>query len=718
MRGVVLDPSPSEFLSRRGTANVVPVSCELLADLETPISAYLRLRDLPSSFLLESVEGSAQVARFSVLGGDPRLVLESDGRTVRVTGPAGTVTEPGDPLPGDPLPSDPLRVVQGYLQRYRAEPSPGLPPFIGGFLGFFGYDTVRLWERLPARPPDDLGLPVFRLALMDTVVVFDHRRHTLRIVANAFLDQGAEAAYREAAERIATMVARLRAPRPDVPPAPALRLEARPNMTPAAYCAAVERAKEYIRAGDIFQVILAQRFAVPVPGLDPLAVYRALRLVNPSPYMFLLEAGEATLVGSSPERLVRLEEGRVEMRPLAGTRRRGRDAAEDQALGEALLADPKERAEHVMLVDLTRNDVGRISRYGSVAVTELMAIERYSHVMHLVSHVVGDLAPGRGPWDVFQAVFPHGTVSGAPKVRAMEIIDELEPVGGGLTPGRRVRRPRGAQPGHHHPDGRRPRGDGLRPGRGRSGRGLRPRAGARGVRGQGAGRHDRHRAREPVMRAGDHGEARMVLVVDNYDSFTYNLVQYLGELGATPVVYRNDRISVAEVEALAPAAIVVSPGPGTPAQAGVSNALIRAMTGRRPLLGVCLGHQCIGEVFGERSDARPRRSTARRPGPPRQARSHGFPNRWRRPLPLLVVPGGPPGLPGGLRLDRGRPDHGAPPPPGADRRRPVPPGVDPHHGREGPPPELPRRRRPRGRGRRRPSLPGNEWRRGPGHSER
>jgi anthranilate synthase component 1 len=290
---------------------------------------------------------------------------------------------------------------------------------------------VRLWERLPNRPPDDLHLPVFRLGLMDTVVVFDHRHHTLRVVANAVLDDGAETAYRRARERIAAWLERLERPRPAIPPAPALTIEPRAYTTPAAYCAAVERAQEYIRAGDIFQVILSQRFAAPVPGLDPLAIYRALRRLNPSPYMFLLDVGAGWLAGASPERLVRLEQGRVDMRPLAGTRRRGVTAEEDEALAAELLADPKERAEHVMLVDLTRNDLGRVSRYGSVRVTELMAIERYSHVMHLVSHVGGALAPGRDAWDTLQAVFPHGTVSGAPKVRAMEIIDELEPVARG-----------------------------------------------------------------------------------------------------------------------------------------------------------------------------------------------------------------------------------------------------------------------------------------------
>jgi anthranilate synthase component 1 len=328
----------------------------------------------------------------------------------------------------------PLETLARHLGRYRSARDPELPPLTGGFLGYFSYDAVRLWERLPDRPPDDLCLPVFRLALMDTVVAFDHRRHTMRIVANAFLDEdgGAESAEARARERIDQVLERLRSPRPAEPPAVPAALAPRSNWTPEAYCAAVERAQEHIRAGDIYQVILSQRFATPVPGLDPLAIYRALRVVNPSPYMFLLDAGDgATLVGSSPERLVRLEDGRIEMRPLAGTRLRGRDRDEDEAQARALLADPKERAEHVMLVDLTRNDVGRVARYGSVRVSELLTIERYSHVMHLVSHVEGALAPGRSPWEVLQAVFPHGTVSGAPKVRAMEIIDSLEPVARG-----------------------------------------------------------------------------------------------------------------------------------------------------------------------------------------------------------------------------------------------------------------------------------------------
>jgi anthranilate synthase component 1 len=424
MPGLTLEPSQREFMSFRGEANVVPVSCELSADLETPISAYLRLLDLPGSFLFESVEGGSQVARFSVLGANPRLTIESDGGPARVLDRDGRIIEVGPPL----------EVVRRHLARHRAAPRADLPPMVCGFVGYLGYDAVRLWERLPNRPSDDLGLPVLRLSLMDTVVVFDHRHHTLRVIASAFLDDGAETAYREARERIGALAERLGRPRPAVPPPAADRagpIEPRADTTPEAYCAAVERAQEYIRAGDIYQVILSQRFAAPVPGLDPLAVYRALRRLNPSPYMFLLDAGRAWLAGASPERLVRLEHGRLDMRPLAGTRRRGATPAEDDRLAAELSADPKERAEHVMLVDLTRNDVGRVSRYGSVRVAELMAIERYSHVMHLVSHVEGELATDRGAWDVLQAVFPHGTVSGAPKVRAMEIIDELEPAARG-----------------------------------------------------------------------------------------------------------------------------------------------------------------------------------------------------------------------------------------------------------------------------------------------
>ena len=364
MSTVVLEPGARAFADRARPAegvNVVPVSCELLADLETPISAYLRLRDLPASFLLESVEGGAQVARFSVLGGNPRLVLDSDGTTARMTDARGTRAEAGHPL----------EVARALVGRYRAAPDPALPPFVGGFLGYFGYDTVRLWERLPDRPPDDLGLPVFRLALMDTVVVFDHRRHTLRVVANAFLDEGdADQAYRDAARRIDVMLERLSGPRPPPPPGGRVPLDPRPNVTPETYLAAVERAQEYIRAGDVFQVVLSRRVrrrspgSIPWPstaaaGRQPVALHVLHGARQRRGDHGGLVAGAAGAAGGRPGR-----DAPHRRHPPA----RG-DAAEDAALEAELQADEKERAEHVMLVDLGRNDVGRVAAPGSVRVT-------------------------------------------------------------------------------------------------------------------------------------------------------------------------------------------------------------------------------------------------------------------------------------------------------------------------------------------------------------
>jgi len=291
---------------------------------------------------------------------------------------------------------------------------------------------VRDWERLPHRPPDDLGIPTAQLGLYDTVVCFDHVRRRMRVVACAFAEEGAERAYRAARERIEQVLERLqrRLPEQTVPsPRPPTRVQS--NMTREAFLERVVRCKRYIRAGDIFQVILSQRFATPVHGLDPFRLYRAARVINPSPFLFYLDFPAARLAGSSPELLVRLEGGRVWMRPIAGTRPRGRTPEEDAALEAELRASEKERAEHVMLVDLTRNDVGRVCRYGTVQTTELMVVERYSHVMHMVSTVQGELNPGRDAFHVLEAAFPHGTVTGAPKVRAMEIIDELEPVARG-----------------------------------------------------------------------------------------------------------------------------------------------------------------------------------------------------------------------------------------------------------------------------------------------
>jgi len=427
-----LAPTVAEFDRRAREGNLVPVSCEIMADLDTPISAFLRIRHLPYPFLLESAEGSAKVARYSFLGAAPRLVVRAF--------PGRVEMQEGTTLRRLPH-ADPLVAAREVLARFRPVADPSLPRFYGGLVGYFGYDLIRTIERLPHQPPDDYGLPILSLALADTVVIFDHVRHRIRIVANACVDDGgADAAYRDARRRIEQWIDLLRAPMPEAAaggPYPPLRL--RSNMTRERYLAGVEQCKQYIQAGDAFQIVFSQRFAADVGDLDPFAVYRAVRAINPSPFMFYLGGGDgpsrrpeapsggATLVGASPELLVRLEGDLVQMRPIAGTRRRGLDDDEDRRLEDDMLGSEKERAEHVMLVDSTRNDVGRVARFGTVSVPELMTVERYSHVMHIVSLVEGRLREGLDAFDVLRAVFPHGTVSGAPKVRAMEILDELEP---------------------------------------------------------------------------------------------------------------------------------------------------------------------------------------------------------------------------------------------------------------------------------------------------
>ncbi|HXX39379.1 MAG TPA: anthranilate synthase component I [bacterium] len=420
---MVIEPGMAEFERRAREGSLVPLSCEVLADLDTPISAFMRLRHLPQAFLLESAEGNEKLARYSFLGGAPRLRLCATLSGVEIT--EGSVTRR--------VARDPLDAARDIMRRYRPVEDAGLPRFYGGLVGYFSYDLIRKIERLPNEPPDDRGFPILDLALADTVVAFDHLRHRLRIVASAFVEDGAERAHRAARERIEEWLELLRRPLPGPPPAatevPRLRL--RSNMTRERYLDGVRRCREYIHAGDAFQIVFSQRFAADIDDLDPLTIYRALRMINPSPFMFYLEGHGTTLVGASPELLVRLEGDLVEMRPIAGTRRRGLTDEEDRALADEMLADEKERAEHVMLVDLTRNDVGRISRFGTVRVPELMTVERYSHVMHIVSQVQGRLEAGRDAFDVLRAVFPHGTVSGAPKVRAMEILDELEPTARG-----------------------------------------------------------------------------------------------------------------------------------------------------------------------------------------------------------------------------------------------------------------------------------------------
>jgi anthranilate synthase component 1 len=424
-------PSRADFAALARDHTVVPVWREVLADLETPVSAFAKLAgagaDDPAAFLLESVEHGDRWGRFSFLGRDPILSMVVRGRTVELI---------GDVPAGIPVDQGALAALEALLGAYRAPRLEELPPFYGGVVGYLGYDVVREIERLEDVPEDDLGLPDAVLVVPGHVTAFDHFRQRLYLVENVFLRSGAapgevDEAYDLAVKRLAARVDELARPlvtTPAEPPpdgveaAPVLRS----TMPSAVYADAVAAAREHILAGDIFQVVLAQRFDLEGTH-DPFAVYRALRQLNPSPYMYLVRHPEATLVGSSPEPMVQLIDGRVISRPIAGTRRRGATEADDRRLASELAEHPKERAEHVMLVDLARNDVGRVARFGTEQVDELMVLERYSHVMHLTSQVSAALVEGKDAVDVLRATFPAGTVSGAPKVRAMQIIDALEP---------------------------------------------------------------------------------------------------------------------------------------------------------------------------------------------------------------------------------------------------------------------------------------------------
>ncbi len=418
-------PSLTEFSRLARRASVVPVWGEIPDDVDTPVSAWLKLDDGHDSFLLESVAGGEHVARYSFVGSRPRLVFESRGREVvlRERGRDGQMS-----VRRFQAQPDPLAELERLMRRYRAAPVPALPRFFGGLVGYAGYNAVRFLERLPAHRRDRLQAPDLMFMLVDTLAIFDHAQHKIILVANAVTGEGsAKAAYQQAVSRIEAMAARLSHPVPARPHA-ARRPGAaavRSNLTRAAFVRMVARAKAHIKAGDIIQVVLSQRFERPVHDA-PVDVYRALRTLNPSPYMFLLRHGPMSLVGASPEMLVRCEGGRLETRPIAGTRSRGRTPQEETRLIEQLRRSPKERAEHLMLVDLGRNDLGRVAQVGSVATPELMVVEKYSHVMHLVSSVTAKLRRGLNPFDVLRATFPAGTVTGAPKVRAMEIIADLE----------------------------------------------------------------------------------------------------------------------------------------------------------------------------------------------------------------------------------------------------------------------------------------------------
>lgn len=420
-------PDFQEFkkLAKRG--NVIPVYREILADLETPVSTFLKIDDGPYAFLLESVESQENVGRYSFLGSGPSLVFEAKNGTVtctRLTG--GRKSTRSYTCCGSPL--DELGQM---LRAFRYVSVKGLPRFCGGFVGYMGYDMVRFFEDIPDKNPDDLRVPDCVLMLAETLIIFDHVNRKIKIVSNCVLDAKTPAAlacaYKTALRRIDALVVKLKRPlHADAEPRKGLQKPAIvSNLSKAEFQEGVRKAKEYIRCGDIIQTVLSQRFHMKLHQ-KPFNIYRSLRGVNPSPYMFYLKLADFALVGSSPELLVRCENGIVETRPIAGTRPRGSNEQEDAKLAQELLGDAKEKAEHLMLVDLGRNDLGRVCDYGSVKVDEFMAVEKYSHVMHIVSNVTGKLKKGKSALDALIACFPAGTLSGAPKIRAMEIIDEIE----------------------------------------------------------------------------------------------------------------------------------------------------------------------------------------------------------------------------------------------------------------------------------------------------
>jgi len=415
-----MQPSLEEVKKLQSQGNVIPVYKSVIADFLTPVSAFLKLeKDRSNAFLLESVEGGETIARYSFLGGDPFMVLRyRDGQGVQ--------------------PAEFMQNLRATMERFKSVKLPNLPPFTGGAVGYFGYDMVRTTEEIPNTGRDELGIDDAVLMFYKTVLAFDHLRHQIHIISNVIVDETKEpieVQYNKAVEEIGQIESILRSPL-EAPPVTRNGKDTlvRSNFDKKDYLQAVAKAKEYIAAGDIFQVVLSQRFEVDLPA-SPFDIYRALRIVNPSPYMYFLKMPDTSIVGSSPEMLVKIHDRELEYRPIAGTLPRGKDEAEDDANAEKLSADEKERAEHIMLVDLGRNDLGRVSKYGSVRVEDLMFIERYSHVMHLVSSLKGELRDDMDRWDALMACFPAGTVSGAPKVRAMEIIDELEPTKRGVYAG-------------------------------------------------------------------------------------------------------------------------------------------------------------------------------------------------------------------------------------------------------------------------------------------
>ncbi len=424
-------PSREDFLALSRQGNVIPVYADLMADFETPVSAYAKLRASGPSYLLESVEGGEHLSRYSFIGCRPRKIFACGPETTEIR-------VPGEATQTVPTPADPLALIEAEMSGHQAVRLPGLPRFTGGAVGFIGYEYVtRIEPTVPTAPKDELGLPLIYFMLSDSLLIFDRAKQTLRLCVNAHISGEPVEAYDHAVEELNLLFGLLRQPRA-LAPAPLAetpRIEVPAgNFTRGRFEQVVEDTKEFIRAGDIIQVVPSQRFTKPFTR-SPLDLYRALRTVNPSPYTFILDTGDYAIVGASPEVHVRLTDGRVEIRPIAGTRKRGATPAEDVALEKDLLADEKELAEHLMLVDLARNDIGRVCAFGSISVPEMKVVERYSHVMHIVSQVEGRIADGRTAYDLMRATFPAGTVSGAPKIRAMQIIARYEPTQRGFYAG-------------------------------------------------------------------------------------------------------------------------------------------------------------------------------------------------------------------------------------------------------------------------------------------
>lgn len=417
-------PTEKDFIKKAKEGNLIPVYKEIIADMETPVSSFLKIYKSKYAFLLESVEGGEKIGRYSFLSCNPFFIMKSKGHQIEVE------YKNKKRIVEIKTGEDPLTFLENELKKFKFVPVEGLPRFCGGAVGFISYDTVRFFERLPESTMDDLNFPEIEFIFTDSILAFDHLKHKIKIIANVLIEDDPRVCYHQALRRIEILEKKLgksvkKRNYPLVERMPR-KVELKSNFSQADFIEVVKRIKRYIRAGDAIQVVISQRFQTELE-LEPFDIYRALRSTNPSPYMFFLKYDEIYLIGSSPEILVTLEGRNATTRPLAGTRPRGETEKEDENLARELLADKKERAEHIMLVDLGRNDLGRVCESGTVEVNQLMEIEKYSHVMHMVSNVTGRLRRGKSQFDLMRAVFPAGTVSGAPKIRAMEIIDELEP---------------------------------------------------------------------------------------------------------------------------------------------------------------------------------------------------------------------------------------------------------------------------------------------------